>query len=47
MDAYNRICSLISEYAKIEKTAAATNAYLEEHYEPLIQDKALEVLASI
>lgn len=47
MDAYNRVCSLISEYARVEKTAAATGAYLEEHYEPLIQDNALEVLAQI
>lgn len=47
MDAYNRVCSLMSEYARVEKTAAATSAYLEEHYEPLIQDNALEVLAQI
>lgn len=46
-DVYNRVCSLISEYARAEKTAAATGAYLEEHYEPLIQDNALEVLAQI
>ena len=46
-DEYNRVCSLISEYARIEKTAVATSAYLEEHYEPLIKDNALEVLAQI
>lgn len=47
MDAYNRVCSLISEYARVEKTASATSAYLEEHYEPLIRDNALEVLSQI
>lgn len=44
---YNRLCSLISEYAKAEKSANATRAYLEEHYEPIIKDNALEVLARI
>lgn len=47
IDDYNRVCNLISEYARIEKTAVATKAYLEEHYEPLIKDNALEVLAQI
>lgn len=47
IDEYNRVCSLISEYAKAEKTAAATSAYLEEHYAPLIKDNALEVLSKI
>lgn len=47
VDEYNRICSLISEYARIEKTASATKAYLEEHCEPLIKNNALEVLSQI
>lgn len=47
IDNYNRVCSLISEYARAEKTAAATSAYLEEHYAPLIKDNALEVLSRI
>lgn len=44
---YNRLCSLISEYAKSEKTAGATHAYLEEHCDPLIKGNALEVLGRI
>lgn len=44
---YDRLCSLISEYAKAEKSASATKAYLEEHCDPLIKDNALEVLAGI
>lgn len=46
-DGYNRLCSLISEYAKAEKSVSATQAYLEEHCDPLIKDNALEVLAGI
>lgn len=44
---YNRLCSLISEYGRLEKTASATRAYLEEHFEPLIRDNAVETLAKI
>lgn len=46
-DGYDRLCSLISEYAKAEKSASATRAYLEEHCDPLIKDNALEVLSGI
>ena len=46
-DGYNRLCSLISEYAKAEKSVSATQAYLEEHCDPLIKDNALEVLSGI
>lgn len=44
---YNRLCNLISEYAKAEKTAQATKAYLEEHCEPIIKGNALETLAKL
>ena len=44
---YNRLCNLISEYAKAEKTTQATKAYLEEHCEPIIKDNALEMLTKL
>ncbi len=44
---YNRLCCLISEYGRLEKTTGATKAYLEEHYEPLIKNNAMETLARI
>lgn len=44
---FNRICNLISEYGRPEKTANSARAYLEEHFEPLIKDSALETLAKI
>ena len=46
-DGYDRLCCLISEYAKAEKAESSTRAYLEEHCDPLIKDNALEVLAGI
>ena len=44
---FNRICSLISEYGRPEKTLNSAKAYLEEHFEPLIKDSAVETLARI
>lgn len=44
---FNRICNLISEYGKPERAALSTKAYLEEHYEPLIRNNAIEALAQI
>lgn len=44
---YNRLCHLISEYAKPEKTSNATGAYLEEHCEPIIKNNALKMLAEL
>lgn len=43
----NRICNLLSEYGKPEKSVLSAKAYLEEHYEPLIKDHAIESLAQI
>lgn len=44
---FNRICNLISEYGRPEKAALSAKAYLEEHYEPLIKEHAIEALAQI
>lgn len=44
---FNRICNLISEYGRPEKSVLSVKAYLEEHYEPLIKDNALSALAQI
>lgn len=44
---FNKICNLVSEYGKAEKAAHAVKAHLEEHFEPLIKDNALEVLSKI
>lgn len=44
---FNRICNLISEYGRPEKAALSAKAYLEEHYEPLIKEHAIEALSQI
>ena len=44
---FNRICNLISEYGKPEKSVLSAKAYLEEHYEPLIKDHAIEALSQV
>lgn len=44
---FNRICNLVSEYGRPEKSVLSAKAYLEEHFEPLIKDNALESLAQI
>ena len=46
-EAFNKICNLTSEYGRPEKSVLATRAYLEEHFDPLIKDNALEVLSQI
>lgn len=44
---FNRTCNLISEYGRPEKSVNSAKAYLEEHFDPLIKDHALEALAQI
>ncbi len=44
---FNRICNIICEYGKPVRNTYASHFYYEEHYAPLIKDKALQVLASI
>lgn len=44
---FNKICNIICEYGKPVRNTYASHSYYEEHFEPLIQDKALQVLASI
>lgn len=44
---FNKICNMLSEYGSPEKFAAASEAYMEEHFEPVIKDKAVQVLANL
>ncbi len=44
---FNKICNIICEYGKPVRNSYASHSYFEEHFEPLIRDKALQVLASI
>ena len=44
---FNKVCNVLSEYGIPEKTVYASEAYLEEHFEPLIRDNAIQELAQI
>ena len=42
---FNKICNMLSEYGNPEKLVSASEAYMEEHYEPVIIDKAIQALS--
>ncbi len=44
---YNRFCNMASEYGTMHKSKPATEHFLEEHFEPLIKDTALQTLANL
>ena len=44
---FNKICNMLSEYGSPEKYVAASEAYMEEHFEPIIKDNAVQSLALI
>lgn len=44
---FNRVCNIISEYGKAERTTYASYSYFEEHSESIIKDKAIQVLGSM
>ena len=44
---FNRICNVVSEYGRLERSSAGSEAYFKEHYELICGDKALQTLAQI
>ena len=44
---YNRISNILTEYGSPLKAASASAAYLEEHFEPILSQNALQSLALI
>lgn len=44
---FNKICNMISEYATPERFSHAGEAYLEEHYEPVVKNNAVQSFALI
>ena len=44
---FNKVCNILSEYAHQKTYTPGIGAYFKEHYEPLIQKQALQVLASL
>lgn len=43
-ECFNRVCNALSEYGKIEKTTASTEAYFGEHFELILGPNALQNL---
>lgn len=44
---FNKICNMLSEYGNPEKFVAASEAYMEEHFEPIIKDNAIQSLSLV
>jgi adapter protein MecA 1/2 len=38
---------MLSEYGSLEKFVSASEAYMEEHFEPIIKNKAIQALSQI
>lgn len=44
---FNKVCNTLSEYGYLEKAGSASIAFLEEHYETVIEHDAVEALSKI
>lgn len=44
---FNKVCNILSEYGTPEKYVSASEAYLEEHLDPIIKGNALQTLNTI
>lgn len=44
---FNKVCNILSEYGIVEKYVSAGEAYLEEHFNPIIKENALQSLCQI
>ncbi len=43
-ETFNKICNILSEYGKHEKSNAGTEAHFEEHFEIIVANQALQIL---
>ena len=42
---FNKICNIISEYGKVERSTYASSTYYAEHFEVITKDHALQILS--
>lgn len=42
---FNKICNIISEYGKAERSSYASPVYFEEHFEIIVKENALQILS--
>lgn len=44
---FNKVCNILSEYGNAERYVPAGEAYLEEHFEPIIKGNAIQALEMV
>jgi len=44
---FNRICNIVSEFGNSERATYASTSYFNEHFEVIIRDQALQILAAM
>ena len=44
---FNKVCNIISEYGKSERTTYASPDYYQEHFEIIVKDKAIQILSTM
>jgi adapter protein MecA 1/2 len=42
---FNKICNIITEYGKAERSTYASSTYYDEHYDVIVRDQALQILS--
>jgi adapter protein MecA 1/2 len=42
---FNKVCNIISEYGKVERSMYASSTYYKEHFEVIVKDHALQILS--
>lgn len=42
---FNKVCNVLSEYGKAEKSTYASPAFFKEHFEPIVKDIAIQILS--
>ena len=43
---FDRVCNIVSEYGTLQRNLSAGSSFLEEHYETLIRDNAVQALGN-
>ncbi len=42
---FNKVCNIISEYGRVERSTYASSTYYDEHFEVIVRDHALQILS--
>lgn len=44
---FNKVCNVLSEYGKSEKSTYASPSFFKEHFDPIVKDVAIQVLSAM